>query len=688
MPNEGTTLENRWDASIAKKLTGLDLLVYASNLLGSDPRITNFGGGNTSLKHREADPMTGDDREVLWVKGSGGDLGTATRSSFASLDLAKVLSLEQVQQDRKLPEDAIVPLYSHCNFNLNPVPCSIDTPLHAFVPKPAVSHMHADSVIAIAASADAEKLTKAVWDGKMGFVPWRRPGFELGLMIRAEFHRDPSIQGVLMGGHGFICWHDDWQACYALTLDLINQAQTFLDTRGRSEPFGKAVRTPRAEPRLDWLKLLPEVRGLTSFQGQMLIAKTDASEEVIDFLAADKAPALASLGTSCPDHFLRTKIAPLWLDPDAALAPQLDAYRKAYEGYYSRCAEPDSPPMRNPNPSVILVPGLGMISLGKSPAEARVTGEFYRNAIRVMQGAEAVSRYVALPEQEAFNIEYWALEEAKLRRQPPEKEFSRRVALVTGAAQGIGLATTKLLVDRGACVAMLDIDGPKLQAAANEITSAHGEKRVLALTGDVTNPEALRRCFEEVILTYGGLDIAVVNAGSARRGTVAETSDETYDQLSDLLMKAYFNTAKIAVQAMSLQGQGGSIVVVGSKNGVAAGANSAIYSASKAFELHLMRTIALDHAAQGIRCNAVNPDGVVVGSGIWNDKWRTETAGLLGIEPDQVADYYRNRSLLKLSVTPEDVARAIIWLASDAQSSRTTGCVITVDGGNKEGFLR
>jgi len=662
--------------------------VYASNLLGSDPRITNFGGGNTSLKTTETDPLSGEERSVLWVKGSGGDLGTATAKSFASLDLEKVLALEGLRDARQLHEDDIVPLYAHCTHNLNPVACSIDTPLHAFVPFAAVSHMHADSVIAIAASADAEALTQEVWNGKLGYVPWRRPGFDLGLMIRDELAKNPSIQGVLMGSHGFICWADDWEACYDLTLDIINQAQAFLDRHNPDKAFGQVRFTDDVDSRAGWLRLLPALRGLTAVDGQALYASVDAPEEVLAFLASEKAPSLAALGTSCPDHFLRTKIAPLWLDPQRGLPEQLAEYRKSYAAYYERCKHADSPPMRNPNPSVILVPGLGMVALGKSPTEARVTGEFYRNAIRVMRGAEAVSRYVALPEQEAFNIEYWALEEAKLRRQPPERDLSRKVAVITGAAQGIGLATARRLVEQRAAVVLIDIDGAKLGTAVDELHGLAGQDRVWSVVCDVTDSQALERAFEEAVLRFGGIDIAVINAGNARRGTVAETSDETFAALSDLLMKAYFTTARTAVRLMQEQGLGGSIVVVGSKNGVAAGSNSAIYSAAKAFELHLMRTIALDHAPDRIRCNAVNPDGVVDGSGIWNDKWRAETAALLGIAPADVANHYRDRSLLKVGVTPDDVARAIAWLANDVQSSRTTGCVITVDGGNREGFLR
>ncbi|MHB8637010.1 MAG: bifunctional rhamnulose-1-phosphate aldolase/short-chain dehydrogenase [Fimbriimonadaceae bacterium] len=679
-------LTHRWGSGAPTD--ALDLLVYASNLLGSDPAITNFGGGNTSSKATEIDPLTGESVEVLWVKASGGDLGTATRANFASLYLEKFKGLER--RAKEMPEDALAPLFPQCAFNLNPAAPSIDTPLHAFVPKSCVSHMHPDAVIAIAASADCRELTTKIYGTKMGFLPWKRPGFELGLALRDLIADNPGIDGAMMESHGLICWADTWDECYALTLRLIDEAQAYIDSKGKPEPFGKLVRqaqAPDAQTKL--AELMPILRGKVNHEGHRLIGCLDTSEAVLDFLARDASDRLITLGTSCPDHFLRTKIRPLvvtdWDDLDAALAK----FRGEYAAYYERCKHNDSPAMRNPNPSVILLPGLGMVTFAKNATEARITGEFYKNAINVMRGAEAVSRYVALPEQEAFNIEYWLLEEAKLKRQPPAMELSGRIAAISGGAQGIGRATAHKLARLGAAVALLDINEAKLSEAVEDVCNSAGSRdAVKAFACDVTRPESLKHAFDAVALAFGGVDIVVVNAGNARRGTVADTSEADYRFLSDLLMKGYFDTMAEAVRLFQRQGIGGNIVVVGSKNGVAVGSNAALYSAAKAFELHLMRTVALDFAKLGIRCNAVNPDGVVTGSGIWSDAWKEQTAKSLGIDPSELVEYYKKRSLLGVAVTPDDCAEAIAWLASDARSSRTTGAVIPVDGGNREGLLR
>lgn len=663
----------------------VDELVYASNLLGSDPRVTNFGGGNTSSKARMTDPLTGEEVEVLWVKASGGDLGSASRTGFASLYQNKVVGLEERYRAEKLHEDEIVPLYPQCVFNLNPAAPSIDTPLHAFVPYRAVSHMHADSVIAVAAAAGSEELTNEIFGGEMGFLPWKRPGFELGLMLRDLIAANPGIKGAMMQSHGFICWADTWKECYDLTIRFINQAAEFIERRSDKPAFGEVVRERHPSPEDVLVDLLPTLRGKVAFKGQRLIACVDRSEPVLDFLSRAKMEALTALGTSCPDHFLRTKIRPLVVGTDPAeLDGALAKFREGYAAYYERCKRPDSPAMRNPNPSVVLIPGVGMVSFGKNAQEAKVTGQFYRNAIEVMRGAEALSTYTALPEQEAFDIEYWLLEEAKLRRQPPEKELSRQIAVITGAASGIGKATALKMASLGAHCVLLDINEDALVQAHAEVNKVNAATHFRC---DVTQPGALAAAYRHAVLTFGGVDIVVANAGNARRGTVAETSPEDYAFLSDLLIKAYFDTLAEATRLMMKQGTGGSIVVVGSKNGVAAGSNSALYSAAKAFELHLMRVTAADFAKHGIRCNAVNPDGVVTGSAIWSDAWKEQTAKSLGISPDDLVDYYAKRSLLGTVVTPDDCAEAICWMASP-RSSRTTGAVIPVDGGNKEGFLR
>ena len=691
-----STLENLWDHEFASKLDPIGQLVYASNLLGSDPRITNFGGGNTSFKVVQPDPLTGEPVEVLWVKGSGGDLGTAKHESFASLYLDKVIGLEgryvksRKTEPGKLTEDEIVPLYQQCVFNLNPAAPSIDTPLHAFVPYRAVSHLHSDAVIAIAAAENCKQLTREVFEGHMGYLPWKRPGLELGLMLRDLIEANPGISSAMMASHGFICWAEDWERCYELSLEIINRAEEYIADRGEGkQPFGAKVVEKVKNGRSKLAELMPSLRGAVAYQGQKLIGQIDDSDEVLNFLSREKMPQLAKLGTSCPDHFLRTKINPLVLNLDDDLEEALAGFRERYASYYKRCKQPNSPSMRNPNPSVVLIPGVGMVSFGKNAQEAKVTGMFYRNAIRVMQGSESISSYTALPEQEAFNIEYWLLEEAKLKRMPPERELSRQVALITGAASGIGRATALRMAKMGAHLILLDINEQALQDAVTEVESAAGQKgSAKAFTCDVTDQTQLNHAFAEAILAFGGVDIVVVNAGNARRGSVADTSDKDYEFLSNLLIKAYFETMSMATRLMVRQGTGGSIVVVGSKNGVAAGLNSALYSAAKAFELHLMRCTALDFAKHGIRCNAVNPDGVVVGSGIWSDAWRQQTAASLGIEPSQIEEHYRKRSLLGRTVTPDDCAEAICWLASERRSSRTTGAVIPVDAGNKEGMLR
>ncbi len=685
MPESQNIVESRWQTSAAPS-DPLDLLVYASNLLGSDPRITNFGGGNTSTKVTQKDPLTGENVEVLLVKGSGGDLGSAKRQNFASLYQDRVVGLEKMG----LPEDDIVALYSHCIFNLNPSAPSIDTPLHAFVPYATVSHMHSDAVISIAASEKCEELTQKVFKGEMGHLPWKRPGYDLGLMLRDLIAANPTIKGAMMQSHGFICWADTWKECYELTLKFINQAVEYIEAnKTNATPFGSST---GASTTISASDLLPILRGKVSFQGQRLIATLDQSPEVMAYLDGSEMPRLAYLGTSCPDHFLRTKIRPLVLKAtldEAVIDTAFEDFRKEYEAYYNRCKRDTSPAMRNPNPSVILVPGMGMFSFAKNKQESIVTGQFYKNAISVMSGAEKVDKYVALPEQEAFDIEYWLLEEAKLKRLPPQKELTGQVAVVTGGASGIGKATARKLISLGAHVALFDINEAGLASTKEELQAIAATKQVVTtMTCNVTSIESISQAFQHVIAEFGGVDIVVANAGNARRGNVTDTSPEDYALLSDLLMKGYFDTLGEAIKIMVKQTTGGSCVVVGSKNGVAAGNNAALYSAAKAFELHLMRVTAADFAKHHIRCNAINPDGVVTDSAIWSAEWKEQTAKALGIKAEELVEHYAKRSLLGTVVTPDDCAEAICWLASDAKSSRTTGCVITVDGGNKEGFLR
>jgi len=680
---------NLWDDGKAPS-DPVELLVYASNLLGSDPRITNFGGGNTSSKIQMNDPVTGDQVPVLWVKASGGDLGSAKRANFASLYQASLLGLEGRYRRDHMHEDEIVPLYMRCVFDANPAAPSIDTPLHSYTPAPCVSHMHSDSVIAIAASEDVAELTQKVFKGKLALLPWKRPGFDLGLMLRDLINENPDAVGAMMASHGFICWADDWKSCYSLTIDLINEAIEYIEQNKKTvHPFGTPASPRRTSSREVLLGLLPELRGKVAFEGNRLIASVDTSEPVLEFMEGVEFERLAQLGTSCPDHFLRTKIRPLVVDAEGDLDGPLADFREGYAAYYERCKHSDSPAMRNPNPSIVLVRGVGMVAFGKNAQEAKVSGEFYRNAIEVMRGAESVDRYVALPEQEAFDIEYWLLEEAKLKRQPPEKDLSRQVAVISGAAQGIGLATAKKMAAQGATLVLLDINQEKLGEAVAEVSKIAGVPgSVKGVFCNVTDEASLSAAFDEAVLSFGGVDILVVNAGNARRGSVADTSAEDYKLLDSLLIKGYWDTMASGVRVMTRQGTGGSIVVVGSKNGTAAGANAALYSAAKAFELHLARCTALDFAPKGIRVNAINPDGVVTGSGIWSEAWKEQTAKSLGIRPDELIEHYRKRSLLGVVVTPDDVAEGILWLANEKRSSRTTGCTITVDGGNKEGFVR
>ena len=466
------------------------------------------------------------------------------------------------------------------------------------------------------------------------------------------------------------------------------QAEEFLARHRRPATFGPLVGAEIEDTRSVLLELLPRLRGLTVHDGQRLVASVDSDPEALEFLASQRLDELAGLGTSCPDHFLRTKIRPMVWRVGEPLEARLEEFRLEYRQYYDHCRRSDSPPMRNPNPSLVAVPGVGIVALGKSPHEARVTGEFYRNAIRVIHGAESVSRYVALAEQEAFDIEYWALEEAKLRRQPPEKELSRRVALVTGAAQGIGRATALRLAELGCSVVLVDRDSQKLESAGEAVAGALAQDSAVAVPADIADSASLESAMESAVLAFGGLDIVVANAGVARRGTVADTHADDYELLDGVLIRGLYQTVGSAVRWMRAQGLGGSIVVVGSKNGTAAGSNAALYSAAKAFALHLVRCAAVDHAKDGIRVNAVNPDAVVTGSGIWSAEWREQTAASLGISHEEIEEHYRKRSLLGVSVRPEDVAEAVVWLASDQRSSRTTGCVIPVDGGNREGFLR
>ncbi|MFZ4507955.1 MAG: bifunctional rhamnulose-1-phosphate aldolase/short-chain dehydrogenase [Fimbriimonas sp.] len=701
MPNQEAShlIPSLWDPAKAPT-DPVDLLIYASNLLGSDPRITNFGGGNTSSKIFDVDPLTGEEVEVLWVKGSGGDLGMAKRNGFASLYQAKVLGLEARFHDHKMHEDEIVPLYPQCSFNLNPAAPSIDTPLHADVPAPCVSHMHSDAVIAVAAALDARTLMDEVYKGQMGYLPWKRPGFELGLMLRDLIREKPGINSALMASHGFICWADTWEECYELTIRLINEAAEFIAERGKGKPhaFGEVVGKRHHNPREVFLRLLPKLRGKVTFQGQRLIANINSSEAVLDFLGRSKRDQLVALGTSCPDHFLRTKIRPLVLDADAddaLIDEKLAEFRENYAAYYERCKHADSPAIRNPNPSVVLIPGVGMISFGKNPTEARVTGEFYRNAVAVMHGAETISTYTALPEQEAFNIEYWLLEEAKLKRQPPEKEMSRRIVLLIGAGPGIGYAIAERLLDQGATLVLTDRNKALVDESVTSLRAKFGKEVVYGETLDITDRSSVRKAIEETILKYGGLD-SVINIAAIFIAPDATNFDEVWKKTYDINVFGSMVVADEAAKAIKSQGLLGSVVLVSSANAVVAKKGSVAYDTSKAAVNHVVRELAVEYAPY-VRVNAVAPATVVSGSQMFprdrvisslqkydipfEEGWSDEELR------DALASFYAQRTLLKQAVTPGKVADAAYLLASD-RLGQTTGQVLAVDAGLAEAFLR
>jgi rhamnulose-1-phosphate aldolase/alcohol dehydrogenase len=698
-------IENRWDDAHASKLSPSELLLYRSNLLGSDKRITNFGGGNTSAKIKERDPLTGQEVEVLWVKGSGGDLGTMKLDGFSTLYMEKFLGLEKFYKPGTDNDAVMVPLYAHSAFNLNPRAASIDTPLHGLINRAHVDHMHPDALIAIAASADSRKLTEEIFGGEIGWLPWIRPGYELGLKLRELTQKNPKLKGAVLEAHGLFTWADTSKACYENTLDIINRATQWLNDRARGKrPFGAVVAPPLTIDRRREIAagIMPIIRGAisTAPEGVTPVIKVghfDDSETVLDFVGGEKLGALAALGTSCPDHFLRTKIWPLVLpfDPGrdtvadlaARVKPAIEDYRGKYAGYYERCKRADSPKMRDANPVVYLVPGVGMITFAADKATARIAGEFYVNAINVMRGAASVSTYRGLPEQEAFDIEYWLLEEAKLQRMPKPKALAGRVALITGGAGGIGLATARRLMDEGACVVICDIDREALAGAEAELKKKYGNDVVASSWVDVTREDAVAAAFRDSSWKYGGVDICISNAGIASASPVDETTLALWQRNMDILSTGYFLIARQAFQLLKAQGIGGSIVFIGSKNALAASPGAAAYCTAKAAELHLARCLALEGAPFGIRVNVVNPDAVLRGSRIWQGEWAHQRAAQNKTSVDNLETVYRERSLLKRSVYPEDVAEAVAFFASE-RSSKSTGNIVNVDAGNAGAFTR
>ena len=689
-----------WNDAEAKDKSEVDLLVYRSNLLGADLRLTNFAGGNTSAKVAEKDPLTGGAVEVLWVKGSGGDLGSIKRQGFASLYLEKLYALKKHYRGLEF-EDEMVGYLPHCTFNLNPTAASIDTPLHAFIPRRHVDHLHPDAIIAIAASKDSRALTEEIFGGRVGWVKWQRPGFDLGLQIEAAYHAQSNLDGLILAGHGLFSWGDTAKTCYETTLRLIEQAATFLENRiaKPAKVFGGMHFTAQPEKRRQEIatELMPFIRGLVG-QQQRKVGHFDDSLRALEFVNSKEAAELAKLGTSCPDHFLRTKIRPLFAPwhpekDDVAklkqiIADALPSYREYYASYYNRCKQQNSPAMRDPNPVVFLIPGVGMMTFAADKATARVAAEFYVNAINVMRGATAVSTYVGLSEQEAFNIEYWLLEEAKLKRLPPEKELARRVAVITGGAGGIGKAIARKYLTEGAHVALLDIDANVLEAAVTELRAQFSKDRVLGTLADVTNETQMRQAFDEVCRYFGGIDLVVPNAGIASSSPIEETNFSEWNRNMAILATGYFLAAREGFRIFKTQKTGGALIFVVSKNALVAGKNASAYSAAKAAELHLARCLAEEGAPHGIRVNIVNPDAVLAGSRIWNESsWRAERAATYKIKPEELEEFYRQRNALKVHIYPEDIAEAAFFFASN-RSAKTTGCMLNVDGGVTAAFPR
>ena len=704
MAQSSDMLRNLWNQQHAAELDEPGKLLYRSNLLGSDKRITNFGGGNTSAKVMMPDPLSGTDTEVLWVKGSGGDIGSMKLDGFATLYQDKLDALRKLYRGVE-HEDEMVGYLPHCTFNLNPRASSIDTPLHAYVPRSHVDHVHPDAIIAIAAAKDGEKLTSDIFGDDIGWLPWKRPGYELGLWLGDFCKNNPDARGVVLGSHGLFTWADTAEECYAVTLEIINKAIGWLSKKNSAtKAFGGERHSALSAPQRQQIAelLMPEIRGLIS-QSQYKIGHFDDSEAVLEFVCSKEMPALAALGTSCPDHFLRTKIRPLIIqfDPNVqnvtdpenidstldALPAALEKYRQDYAGYFQRCKHADSPAMRDPNPVVYLVPGVGMITFANDKATARISAEFYTNAINVMRESSAVSEYCGLPEQEAFDIEYWLLEEAKLQRMPKPKSLAGRVAFVTGGAGGIGSATADRFLSEGACVVLADIDKALLSKTCKQLVSTHGSDRVREVVMDVTDESQVSAAFATTAREYGGLDILVSNAGIASSAAVEDTTLELWNKNMDILSTGYFLVSRDAFRVFKRQDLGGAVVFVASKNALAASPGASAYCTAKAAEVHLARCLALEGASGGIRVNVVNPDAVLQGSKIWSGEWLQQRADAYGKNTEELQAHYRDRSLLKREVLPEDIAEASFFLVSDA-SAKSTGNIINVDAGNVQSFTR
>ncbi|MET8418174.1 bifunctional aldolase/short-chain dehydrogenase [Streptomyces sp. NPDC005134] len=675
--------------------TTASALITRSRRLGSDPRNTNYAGGNTSAKGTGTDPATGGDVELLWVKGSGGDLGTLTESGLATLRLDRLRSLKDVYPGVER-EDEMVAAFDYCLHGRGGAAPSIDTAMHGLVDAAHVDHLHPDSGIALACAADGEKLTVDCFGDKVVWVPWRRPGFQLGLDIAAIKAANPQAVGCILGGHGITAWGDTSEECEANSLFIIRSAEEYLADKGKAEPFGPVLAgyepLGEAERRERAAALAPVIRGLAS-QDRPQVGHFDDAETVLDFVSRAEHPRLATLGTSCPDHFLRTKVRPLVLDlPATATLDEAIArlkelhqeYRAEYRAYYERHATPDSPALRGADPAIVLVPGVGMFSFGKDKQTARVAGEFYLNAINVMRGAEAVSTYAPIEESEKFRIEYWTLEEAKLQRMPKPKPLATRIALVTGAGSGIGKAIAHRLVAEGACVVVADLNAETAAAVAEELG---GPDKAVAVTVNVTSEDEITEAFKTAALAFGGVDLVVNNAGISISKPLLETTAKDWDLQHDIMARGSFLVSREAARVMIEQGLSGDIIYIASKNAVFAGPNNIAYSATKADQAHQVRLLAAELGEHGIRVNGVNPDGVVRGSGIFAAGWGAQRAATYGIEEEKLGEFYAQRTLLKREVLPEHVAGAVFALTG-GDLTHTTGLHIPVDAGVAAAFLR
>jgi rhamnulose-1-phosphate aldolase/alcohol dehydrogenase len=692
-----------WDETTAASMAGdeVALLIYRSNLLGADLRLTNYGGGNTSCKALAKDPLNGRETEVMWVKGSGGDLGTLKRNGLAALYVDRLLSLKKVYRGIE-HEDEMVELFNHCIYDLSSKAPSIDTPLHGFLPFAHIDHLHPDAAIAIAAAKDGKKITQELFGGKIGWVEWQRPGFDLGLQLRQCLDENPGIRGIMLGSHGLFTWGNTAFESYMNTLEVIERCAQYLeDNIGRKGPvFGGArlKALPVAERLAKAEALAPVLRGFCSSRTKMIGHFTD-DERVLEFIDSNDLPRLAPMGTSCPDHFLRTKISPLVLDLtpvqdltaiDALkenLAPQFVSYREMYAHYYDTCKHPNSPAMRDPNPVVILYPGIGMFTFSKDKQTARVAAEFYINAINVMKGAEAVSSYTSLPRQEAFDIEYWLLEEAKLQRMPQPKALSGRIALVTGSAGGIGKAIAKKFADEGACVIINDNDEQRLESARAAFQQQYGKDVFIGEVLDVTNAENIRKVYRAGALAFGGVDIIVNCAGLSISKPIRDHTEKDWDLLYDVLVKGQFLVTQAGVEVLRKQATGGDILNIVSKNALVSGPNNAGYGSAKAAQLHLSRLNAAELGADKIRVNVVNPDAVISDSKIWEGAWAEGRAKAYGITVQELPGYYAKRTLLNEIILPEDIANACFAFIGGLLN-KSTGNVLNVDGGVAMAFVR